>query len=136
LDLTKQRKKKKLSLTQAYTKLYWKDKIENIVNERWKADWLSAHPDYDANNPSERIPVPGIAFRNKIVRRLYDSELETIKSMVQEYREETGEQSDSSDDEQSEDGARKMFNARQRRVFGLVFYLDSVEHCALRFDRF
>jgi hypothetical protein len=92
-----------LSLTQAYTKLYWKDRIEPVVEERWKAEWLAEHPDYDAS--VHRIPKHGLAFQNHVVRLLYESEPESIKKGVEQYRDETGDQSDSDDDEL--DGAAK-----------------------------
>jgi hypothetical protein len=110
----KQRKKKKLSLTQAYTKLYWKVKVEDLVNKRWKVKWLEDNPDFDANDPFQRIPRPDIGFRNRVVQALYDSEPKEIKTAVQDYRETTREQSDSSDNEESDEtGERKKIKAMQ-----------------------
>jgi hypothetical protein len=113
IALTKQRKKKKLSLTQAYTKLYWRDRIEDEVEQHWRKEWLADHPEYDASNPFHRIPKPGIAFRNRIVQMLYDAEPEDIKREIEKHRDQTGEQSDSDD---NADNAKADEAVNQRKL--------------------
>jgi hypothetical protein len=105
LDLGgKTRKKKKLSVTQAYTKLYWEEKIAAVVEKRWKTKWLSEHPEYNPKDPRHRIPKAPIAFQNSVVRELYDSEPPEVVLAVAEHRDETGEQSASSDDDDERHG--------------------------------
>jgi hypothetical protein len=87
------KKKKKLSLTQAYTKLYWKSKVEAIVNKRWKDKWTSENPDKTGT-----VPTPTISFRNEVVRALYAKESPEVTEEVIAYRDETAEDTDSEED--------------------------------------
>jgi hypothetical protein len=109
LDLSgKSKKKKKLSFAQAYTKLYWKEKLERSVYECWKEHWIEEHPEYATTHPEHHtvkkktIPKPGIAFRNRIVRELFDEESPDVKSEVKAYCEKT-EEVEESDTEGNEE---------------------------------
>ena len=89
---------------QAYTKLYWKKKVEAVVEERWKEEC-----------PTEVGTRPGIAFRNRVVKELFDNESAAVKDEVKAYRDETGDETEESNGENDEAATnKKHLSAMQR----------------------
>src|ERR1700722_4132091 len=121
LDLSgKVKKKKKLSLVQAYTKLFWKSKLEAIIQDEWRNDWLQRNPGYDEKGQGE-IPKPKLDFRNKVISWLWEQESLEIKTKVGAFRNQKSTDGETSDEEGLEDGLdpeevkrRKLVAERQR----------------------
>ena len=115
IDLTG-KKSRKLHITQAYSRIYYENKLKAIINDRWLTH-LKSHPD-DASKTG-----PPLAFRNKIVRELYEAESAEVKAEVVRQRDEGFSDDENEDDEDVEDGDKAELKRRanaasfQRCVF-------------------
>ena len=67
---------KRRSLFQIYSKLYYKKKLRNIVNEAFASQWSAENPGKD------KIPRVPPGFRNRIVKREFENESEEVKDHV------------------------------------------------------
>jgi hypothetical protein len=117
LDL-RTRKTRKLSVQQAYSKLFYESKLKKIVQEHWKA----AHP------PNEPLPPPTLKFRNSVMQNLFNDEPQDIKDKVNAERDQSGQEEsiepDGDDPEldQDEDEVRRIKNARQYQTYVCRWY--------------
>jgi hypothetical protein len=88
LDL-KSKKAKKLPPWQAYSRLHYQTKLKEIIQARWKIQYLAENPDHEQQKP---IPQPPLAFRNGMIQELYKNESPEIKRKVEEERDRAGTQ--------------------------------------------
>lgn len=79
---------KRLQLSQAYTRLYWNEKLKKIVDERWEEHKLEIQ-DEDANAATKLPAKAPIAFRNAIVRALLNEESSEVIEKVKRFRDES-----------------------------------------------
>jgi hypothetical protein len=127
LDLGgKKTKARKLTVFQAYSKLYYESKVKDAVQAGWADEYLAKNP---THSPTDPIPPPSIAFRNKVTQQLYENESEDVKSEVERKRDGTGteepvEHVGESDDDQERERVRV---ARQYQSCVFSMYLASVK---------
>ena len=102
LDL-RDKKRKKLSTTQAYQRLYYQGRIKATVDKQWaeRLEHEQAHPPVPPALPSPEHPT--MKFRNDVSRVLYEVEEADIKAKVQHYVDNSESESEGSDDGDNED---------------------------------
>jgi len=104
---------RKLSSTQAYTKLYYPSKLKPIVDKAWEQ--------HVAENPGKnRGKGDWLRYQNKLLADLLSAETEEVKQKVQQCREE-GVASD--DDGPEPEGAVEStgIKEKQRRAKAYAF---------------
>jgi hypothetical protein len=102
------KKPKKLPAFQVYSKLYYDEKIKDILMERWRNE-RHLEDEYDTENPAAR---PTIKFQNKVTRELYDAESQEVKENVEKHR---SRERESSSDEEEGEGEREDVALAVRR---------------------
>lgn len=76
------KKQKKLQPAQAYSRLFYEERLKVIIDKHWVAH-IALNPEDSTKNQK-----PSLQFRNKIIKELYDSESTEIKERVEAYRDE------------------------------------------------
>jgi hypothetical protein len=80
--LGKKAPSRKMSLGQAYSALYYEERVKDHIPGRWPAERQrlieSKGKDYGATAP--------VWFRNIVAKELYDDESEDVKEEVKKYR--------------------------------------------------
>jgi hypothetical protein len=120
LNLTK-RLSRKLSVTQAYSRLYYEKKLKAIVDARWAR--------HLTENPTGHGRGEALRLRNAVIKELFDAETEEVKADVKKKREEgsfSDEDIESDDDgevEAIELQRRNRARRYQRKVLFFFFFL-------------
>lgn len=109
LDLSEKRTKKRSAL-QAYSKLYYKTKVRAVVKERWDAK-LEEEKKNPPAKPSPKNPT--IDFRNQVTQEFFDKETPEVREEVEDYR--NNPMADVTDDEDEGDD-NDLDEAEIRRV--------------------
>ena len=121
LDLSN-KKPKLLPAWQAYSKLYWRPKLKEIVKEKWKTKYLRKHPNCNPN----KIPEYEIDFRNRVIRDCLAEESQEFRDEIDDIRQrwqqeqanDNGVIDDATDDEEDindeERAARKLLRKTQK----------------------
>jgi hypothetical protein len=117
------KKSRKLHITQAYSRLYYEDKLKAIINEHWLTH-LKSHPE-DASKKGSTL-----AFRNKIVKELYDAEPAEVKAEVKKRRDEGFSDGD---DEDGDDDANvdKVEQKRKAKAVSFQRYATLLTTCSI-----
>lgn len=96
------KKKKTLPDFQAYSRLYYNDRVKAVFERRWEEE-------KERVRSGEQESMPSIVkFRNKITQELLAAESDEVKAAVETYRhkiagkKEGGEEDDGLDEETSE----------------------------------
>jgi hypothetical protein len=105
----KSKKPKKLAAYQAYSHLFFDEKIKNVLEARWLAE-RHLEKDFEEDNPKEK---PSIRFQNKVTRELYELETDDVKEEVEEYRKREADKNDTSE-EDSEEGNKQKAIEKQK----------------------
>lgn len=115
--LVLQKKKgKRLQPTQAYSRLYYEEKLKEIIAQRW-AGHVAMQEDGDAKSKGPTLP-----FRNKVIKELYESESAEVKAEVEKHRDAESEDEPDVDDfddkdiDKEEAQRRAKVTAMQRQV--------------------
>jgi hypothetical protein len=98
------RSTRKLSLVQAYSRLYYK-KLKSTVDARWAG--------YIAENPDVEKRVEELKYRNAVLKELLDAEADDVKAEVEKKRED-GIFSDDEGIESDGDDAVDTFERRRQ----------------------
>ncbi|KAH7902814.1 hypothetical protein BJ138DRAFT_1108212, partial [Hygrophoropsis aurantiaca] len=95
------RKKQKLPPWQAYSQLYYDDRVRPVVEAEWpeRRAEIIEYKDADDKDPPEVAPL---WFRNKISMHFFDEESDDIIAEVEEHHQSL-EQEDGDDDHDEED---------------------------------
>ncbi|KAF7974575.1 hypothetical protein HWV62_11950 [Athelia sp. TMB] len=110
LKLQKDKPRKRLSLTQAYSKRYYPTKLKPIVESRYLEH-------LDAVDEGHAEEMRAIDYRNKIIKELWDNEPQEVKDEITEYREyhyQHGSSSEEDDNDDNDDFGSDSGNARDR----------------------
>ena len=116
--MREKKQQKKLQLTQAYSRLYYTERIKPIILERW-ALHVENHPE-----DSDRQGPP-LTFRNKVIKELYQQETAEVKAEVERCRNEDrfpepdSDESDGDSDTEPDDDVDS--EERQRRALALSY---------------
>jgi len=97
---------RKLQLTQMYSRLYW-EKIKPVVDERWREN-LVLHPEA----ASEKGTL--LAFRNDIIKEMWDDEPEDVRNKVKRRRDEEVAEDAESDEDNAADSEGQRGQAKAR----------------------
>jgi hypothetical protein len=110
LNLTK-RTTRKLSYVQAYSRLYYKKKLKDIVAALWERH-ITRHP--ELKNKKGQV----LKHRNAVIRELLNAETDEVKAEVRRRREE-GDYSDDEDINPDDDNAVDAVEIQRRtRAYG------------------
>ena len=114
LDLRGKRHRK-LADWQAYSRLYYNDRIKDVVDREWEAKtkaFMKSHAEGDES----AVPVLTMVFHNKITRRIFAGESAEIKAECEKYH-----------DQEAMGGAADVeINAEAARVAKAQSYHESV----------
>lgn len=124
LDLRAKRHRK-LSLLQAYSKLYYDSKVKSIVEERWKEE----HVDYMRKNPNltASARIPPLKFRNEVTQEMLDDESAEVKREVELEQRRSGQEestepagANTPELDQNEDEIQRIKKMRQYQTYVYV----------------
>ena len=124
LDLRAKRHRK-LSLLQAYSKLYYDSKVKLIVEERWKEE----HVDYMRKNPNltASARIPPLKFRNEVTQEMLDDESAEVKREVELEQRRSGQEestepagANTPELDQNEDEIQRIKKMRQYQTYVYV----------------
>jgi hypothetical protein len=107
------KKARKLQPSQAYSRLFYEDKLKNIIAQRWAAH-IAMQEDGDAKTKGPTLP-----FRNKVIKELYNAKSTEIKAEVENHRDVESESEPDDDDEdidKEEARRRSKITAMQKQV--------------------
>ena len=80
--------------------MYYESKIKSVIQERWVEEFRTKNPHH-----AGLIPVPGMKFRNKQMKELFEDETPEIKAEVESKREMMDfDAEEDGDDEEEADG--------------------------------
>lgn len=97
---------RKLQLTQMYSRLFW-EKIKPVVDERWRRN-LVLHPEAASEKGSL------LAFRNDIIKEMWDDESEDVRAKVKRCRDEEVAEDAESDEDNAADSEGQRGQAKAR----------------------
>ena len=99
LDLTgKSSKARKLSGANAYSKLYFAERVKPVVERRWREEYLKNNPGHG----NLKLPRWKITFQNEILHEVWNAEPEEVKTEVRRKFGLDGDDSDVADEENEE----------------------------------
>jgi hypothetical protein len=116
LDL-RAKKPRKLPAWQAYSVLYYKDRLRDEIQGLWKARYIRKNPGCDRRS----IPKPKLEWRNRMVQKLFEKESEEVKNEVEEVRKSMQrsmtELADAEDDKNDELDDEERANRKRARMY-------------------
>lgn len=105
----RQRKPKRLPASQAYSLLYYDDRVREVFNKRWEEKKALHQAGILNILPNELV------FRNQVTKEMLDAETQAVKDEVEEHRNRfEREQDDSNAD--VDNGGQAVDNAEVRRI--------------------
>lgn len=98
LDLSG-KKTRKLTLLQAYSKLYYDDKVKETVEKEWE----QKVNEFNKTRGPDDKPLSKLPFIKKVTERFWKNEMDDVIAKVERYREEQINEEDSAQNPAGDD---------------------------------
>ena len=107
--------KRQLQPWQAYSTLYYKEKLKDTIQASWKEVHLRENPEHDKDAP---IPAVSLGYRNQKTRELYDSETAEVKAKVEAFQKSSKDHCEYVDEFEDDDEIDEEERQRRAQVYG------------------
>lgn len=100
----------------AYSKLYFTERVKPVLEKRWREEYLKQNPGHG----NLKLPRWKIPFQNKILHEVWDAEPEDVKN---EVRRKFGLRLDGEESDDSEEETEAPKDEKVARVKGYQTYV-------------